>query len=83
MSDVPTVKIKHPTSASGFAVINAKDFDPKRHERFSPGGVPPAPPAPPVPPVVEVVPDPVPVEAAPIVEAVPAPSFDRKKKGSR
>jgi hypothetical protein len=29
---IPTVKIKHKGSASGFAVINAADYDPSIHE---------------------------------------------------
>lgn len=34
MSIIPTIKIKHP---DGYAVINAEDFDPSKHEEWTDG----------------------------------------------
>ena len=34
MSEVPTVKIARADSASGFAIINESDFNPKKHQLF-------------------------------------------------
>jgi hypothetical protein len=33
MGDLPTVKIKH-ENETGYAIINASDFDPDKHEAF-------------------------------------------------
>lgn len=34
MEAIPTVKVKHPTIAGEFIVINEADFDSTKHERY-------------------------------------------------
>lgn len=34
MAQVETVKIRHPHESGDYAIINASDFDPEKHERY-------------------------------------------------